>query len=332
MYKVAVVGASGLVGREMIKVLEERDFPIEKLYPLATRRSAGETVLFRGEETPLLDIENFDYQGIDLALFAGGDSASSVQAPRAVAAGTLVVDNSSYFRMHREVPLLVPEVNPEARKAGDNLIANPNCCVIPLTLVLNPIKKEFGLKKLVISTYQSVSGSGKAALEELSGQIRNWVNRQPLEYLVYPHQIAFNLFAEVGPIKEDGWFDEEEKVREETRKILEMPELPVTATCVRVPVLIGHSLSVYLETEREIAPEAVKTLLKKAPGVKTADFPTPRDAEGKDEVLVGRIRRAGDDPKTLAFFCTADNLRLGAALNAVKIAERILLKKPEYIA
>jgi len=331
MYQVAIVGASGLVGREMIRILEERKFPVEKLYPFTTQRSCGQSVKFRGEEIAFLPVEKTGYQGIDLALFAGGEIASSAYVPQALKDGALVIDNSSYFRMGEEIPLIVPEVNPQALQNHSGLIANPNCCAIPLVLTLKPLADEFGLTKVVVTTYQSVSGSGKAAIRELTDQVKNWANRQPLEYLVYPHQIAFNLFAEIGPLKDDGYFDEEEKVMEETRKILAMPNLSITATCVRVPVIVGHSLAVYLETEKPVTPEAAKALLGKAGGVKLEDFPTPLKAEGKNEVLIGRIRKAGDNPRALAYFCSSDNLRLGAALNAVKIAEKVLLKSPEYI-
>ncbi len=330
-YTVAVVGATGAVGTTMLEILAERDLPLERVRVMASARSAGARLPWRGGELTVEDVAVADFAGVDLALFAGGEVASADQAPRARARGTLVVDNSATFRMDPEVPLVVPEVNAHHLARHSGLVANPNCSTIQMVVALAPIHAAAGLKRVAVSTYQSVSGTGKEALEELREQTRSWVGggASPLPK-VYPRPIAFNLLPHVAAFDEEGSTGEEVKMVLETRKILDLPELPVMATCVRVPVLHAHSEVVYVETERPLGPEEARELLRGAPGIRVVDdpvrgeYPTPLDAEGQDLVLVGRIRRDPTVAHGLAMWVVADNLRKGAATNAVQIAEALL--------
>ncbi|GAA3509577.1 aspartate-semialdehyde dehydrogenase [Georgenia daeguensis] len=335
---VAVVGATGQVGRVMRQLLEERDFPAETVRFFASARSAGTTLPFRGQDVVVEDVATADLAGIDIAIFSAGATASREHAPRFAAAGAVVVDNSSAWRKDPEVPLVVSEVNPHAmadRPKG--IIANPNCTTMAAMPTLKVLHAEAGLERLVVSTYQAVSGSGVAGVQELEGQVRAAVEQdltglaldgsavafpEPQKYVA---PIAFDVVALAGSIVDDGSeeTDEEQKLRNESRKILELPDLAVAGTCVRVPVFTGHALSVNAEFARPISPERARELLADAPGVELADVPTPLQAAGADDTFVGRIRTDQSVPggRGLAMFVVGDNLRKGAALNAVQIAE-----------
>jgi len=329
---VAVVGATGLVGNEMIRVLEQRDFPISTLRAFATSRSAGTTMKFKGQDVPVEDIEKVDFKGIGCALFSGGEVASTVYAPKAVADGCLVIDNSASFRMDPEVPLVVPEVNPEAISLHKGIIANPNCSTIQMVVVLKPIHDRVGIERVVVTTYQSVSGTGKAALEELDEQVRAYLNHQKMHHQVYPHQIAFNVLPQIGDFEDDGYSKEEKKMIFETTKIMDDPSIKVTATTVRVPVRIGHSEAINLQTRMKLTAMEARELLRKSPGIKIMDrpsegiYPLPILSEGGDDVLVGRVREDPSLEMGLDLWIAADNLRKGAALNAVQIAEYMMAK------
>ncbi len=324
---VAVVGATGVVGREFLHVLEERRFPVSEVRLYASGRSAGESLVFRSREVVVQNLAQADFDGVDLVLSSPGASVSREFAPRAVAAGAVVVDNSSAFRMDPDVPLVVPEVNPEAARSHHGVIANPNCSTIQLVVVLWPIHRAFGLKRVVVSTYQAVSGAGRKAMEELMSQCVALLNQRPLRIERFPHQIAFNVLPQIDVFEEDGSTREEAKVVRESRKILGLPDLRIAATAVRVPVMNGHAESVNVETERPCPPEAVREVLSAAPGVVVHDdpaelaYPMPLLASGRDEVFVGRIRKDGSVENGVALWVCADNLRKGAALNAVQIAE-----------
>jgi aspartate-semialdehyde dehydrogenase len=330
-YTVAVVGATGAVGRTMLEVLAERNLPLGRVRAMASVRSAGTRILWKGEPLQVEDVARADFGGVDLALFAGGEVASAEYAPRACAQGALVIDNSATFRMDPKVPLVVPEVNPHHLAGHSGLIANPNCSTIQMVVALAPIHAAAGLKRVAVATYQSVSGTGKEALEELQEQTRSCLDGGPLPSpRVYPRRIAFNVLPQIAAFDEEGSTGEEVKMAQETRKILGLADLPVMATCVRVPVLHVHSEVVYVETERSLSPEQAREVLRCAPGIRVVDdpargeYPTPLDAEGQDLVLVGRIRRDPTVPHGLAMWVVADNLRKGAATNAVQIAEVIL--------
>lgn len=336
-----VVGATGQVGTVMRRLLEERDFPIASIRFFASARSAGTTLAFRGEEIVVEDTATADPTGLDIALFSAGATGSRAEAPRFAAAGVTVIDNSSAWRMDPEVPLVVSEVNPHAiDEAAKGIIANPNCTTMAAMPVLKVLHEEAGLERLIVSTYQAVSGSGLAGARELATQVRVAVEDENLlqlvhdgqavrmpEPVVYKRPIAFDVIPLAGSIVDDGQneTDEEKKLRNESRKILELPELLVSGTCVRVPVFTGHSLSINAEFARDITPERATELLADAPGVALADIPTPLEAAGQDPSLVGRIRADQSAPagKGLALFISNDNLRKGAALNAVQIAELV---------
>ncbi|HXE71040.1 MAG TPA: aspartate-semialdehyde dehydrogenase [Candidatus Nitrosotenuis sp.] len=329
--RVAVVGATGAVGQTMLRVLQERAFPVAQLRPMATSRSAGSAISWRGRAVPVEDVEQADFTGVDLALLAGGEIASSVYAPRALEQGAVVVDNSATYRMDPEVPLVVPEVNPQALRGHKGLIANPNCSTIQLVVALAPLHRAAGLRRVVVTTFQSVSGTGKEAIEELSGQLRRWAAEAELAPpRVYPRQIAFNLLPQIGSFDDEGYSGEEVKIMAETRRILDLPDLAVAATCVRVPVFYSHAESVYIETERPLSPAQAREILASAPGLQVLDeparglYPTPLDAQDQDLVLVGRIRRDPCVAHGLHLWVVADNLRKGAATNAVQIAEHLL--------
>ena len=331
-YNIAVVGATGMVGKEIISILEERAFPVGELKLLASERSAGSFIQYNGKnhKVELLTYDSFN--GTDIGLFSPGASVSAEFAPAAVNAGAIVIDNTSCFRMEPDIPLIVPEVNPEF--IGDfknkGIIANPNCSTIQMVVALKPIYDEVGIKRIVVSTYQAVSGSGKDAMDELHNQMLSVFNQQPLKCDVYPYQIAFNCIPHIDAFTDDGYTKEEIKMILETKKILGDDSLAVTATTVRVPVFFGHSESVNIETEEKITVSAVKTLLKKSPGVLLVDnpsalqYPLAIEAAGNDEVMVGRIREDSSIENGLNLWIVADNLRKGAALNAVQIAELLV--------
>jgi aspartate-semialdehyde dehydrogenase len=340
-YHVAVVGATGAVGNEMIRILEERQFPVEKLTLLASERSVGKELNFRGKAlTVELLTENSwgtpcgKMSPIEIGLFSAGGGISERFAPFAVAAGCVVIDNTNAFRMVPEIPLVVPEVNPEAIALYKNrgIIANPNCSTIQMVVALKPIHDAVRIKRIVVSTYQAVSGTGKKAIEELTLQTRALMNGQEPVVKVYPHRIAFNCLPHIDVFMDNGYTKEEMKMVNETKKIMNDPSIAVTATTVRVPVFHAHSESINIETERKITPDEVRALLSTAPGVRVVDdprwkqYPLAIDAAGHDETLVGRIREDESIPNGINMWVVADNIRKGASLNAVQIAE-ILIRK-----
>ena len=329
-YKVAVLGATGVVGKEMLKVLEERNFPVERLLPLASSRTAGSTVVFKGKEHKVELAEPDSFNGIDIGLFSAGASISEKFAPEAAKRGVVVIDNTSFFRMHPDIPLVVPEVNPQALKRHKGIIANPNCSTAQMVVVLKPIHDKYRIKRVVISTYQSVSGWGKEAVDELITQTKAWVEGRPVETKILPRQIMFNAVPQIDSFLDTGYTKEEMKMINETKKIMEDDSIAVTATTVRVPVFIGHSESVNIETEKPLSREDVMHLLSKAPGVKVMDdpankvYPTAIDCVGIDDTLVGRIRKDVSVPNGIDLWIVSDNLRKGAATNAVQIAEEMI--------
>ncbi len=332
MFNVAVVGATGAVGSMMLRVLEERGFPVTELRPLASARSEGRIVEFLGKPFVVQKLTDDSFEGIDIALFSAGGERSRAFAPSAVEAGAVVIDNSSAFRMAPNVPLVVPEVNEDAIQAHEGIIANPNCVAAPLVVVLKPIADAVGLERVIISSYQAVSGTGASAIAELRRQTEGYLIGDEPDPVVYPHPIAFNVLPHIDAFDETGYTGEERKVIAETRKMLEMPQLAVSATCVRVPVFHGHSLSVQIETTEPLSADAARGLLMGAPGVMLADepqlgvYPLPRLATGRDEVMVGRIRNDLSHPRGLALWISSDNLRKGAATNAVQIAESLVMR------
>ncbi|MGW9020941.1 aspartate-semialdehyde dehydrogenase [Leucobacter chromiiresistens] len=338
---VAVVGATGQVGAVMRRLLEERDFPIASIRFFSSARSAGSTLAFRGEDIVVEDVATADKSGIDIALFSAGGAASKQYSPEFAAAGAIVIDNSSAWRLDPDVPLVVSEVNPHAiAEARKGIIANPNCTTMAAMPVMKALDAEAGLERLIVTTFQAVSGSGLVGARELAGQAEAAVRSGNLEQLVhdgsavdfpapevYTKTIAFNVLPLAGSIVDDGEgeTDEEKKLRNESRKILELPDLRVAGTCVRVPVFTGHSLSISAEFERQISPDRAREVLGAAPGVELSDVPTPLEAAGKDPSLVGRIRadQSAPEGRGLTLFISNDNLRKGAALNAVQIAELV---------
>ena len=329
--KVAVLGATGLVGREMIKILEQRNFPVTEFVALASERSAGRTVTFRNAEHVVNAVNDDSFKGIEIALFSAGGGASKRWAPVASAAGAVVVDNSSAWRIDPKVPLVVPEVNPEDIKLHNGIIANPNCSTIQSVVALNPLHLKFGLNYAAFTTYQSVSGTGVEALQTLESGSRSILDgRAPATQITYPHPIAFDLLPHIGAFDSDGTTDEEWKMVRETQKIMHLPELKVSCTAVRVPVFRGHGESIIAKFDNPVTPDEAREILKTAPGVVVQDEPTnsiyprPRYSEGKDPVFVGRIRKDLGRTNALSMWVVADNLRKGAALNAVQIAEMLL--------
>ena len=324
-YRVAVVGATGAVGGVMLDVLAERGFPAAEVVPFASARSAGRQ-LPQGVVQPL---EDATIGGFDVALFSAGSTVSAEWAPRFAATVCLVIDNSSRWRMQADIPLVVAEVNPDAIDAHHGIVANPNCSTMQMVVALKPLHDAAGIERLVISTYQSTSGTGVRAVAEMMDQARLVLDGQPASApAIYPHQIAFNVLPQVETFKDgDDYTTEERKMIAETRKILGLPDLRVSATCARVPVKVGHSQSVNLETRHDLSPADARELLAAAPGVRVVDdpanavYPLPLDAAGGDDVLVGRIRRDPSNPRTLNLWIVGDNLRKGAALNAVQLAE-----------
>jgi aspartate-semialdehyde dehydrogenase len=330
---IAVVGATGAVGEAMMEILEQREFPVGKLYALASERSAGKTVRFRGKSITVSDLAEFDFSKTAIALFSAGGSVSEEHAPRAAASGCVVIDNTSHFRRREDIPLVVPEVNPGALAAyrSTRIIANPNCSTIQMLVALKPIYDAVGISRINVATYQAVSGTGKAAIEELAGQTARLLNGQPTEAKVYSKQIAFNALPHIDTFEENGYTREEMKMVWETQKILEDPDITVNATCVRVPVFYGHSEAVHIETNTKITADAARKLLQDAPGVTLADgredgaYPTAvTDGAGSNPVYVGRIREDISHPTGLNLWVVADNLRKGAALNSIQIAELLV--------
>jgi aspartate-semialdehyde dehydrogenase len=327
---VAVVGATGMVGREMLRVLAQRNFPSNRVTALASERSNGLTVAYNGGSIKVEPLDEKAFKGIDIALFAASGDIALIYGPVAAEAGALVIDNSSAWRMKQNVPLVVPEVNSEDIRDNEGIIANPNCCAIPLTVILNPLKRAVGLERVLVSTYQSASGAGRALVDELEEQTKAIAGGTEPQAVVYPYQLAYNVVPGGWRPEAEGYNEEEVKIVNETRKILHMPELRITATCVRVPVPVGHGESVFLETTEKITADEARTLFATAPGVIVEDdphaklYPTPHRVAGKDEVYVGRIRNDASTKNGLALWLVSDNLRKGAALNAVQIAEQAI--------
>jgi len=331
-YRVGVLGATGLVGTTILELLSDRDFPVAELRPLASERSAGKEIEWRGESVTVQAIGDDAIQGLDLVLSSAGGSVSAEWTPKIVAAGATVVDNTSYWRMHDDVPLVVSEVNPDALQGHNGIIANPNCSTMQMVVALKPLYDAAGIERLVISTYQAVSGTGKAAIDELRSQARAIVGGYDVpEPQIYPHQIAFNVLAQAGSFADgDDHTDEERKLINETRKILGDAEIRVSATCIRVPVVTGHSEAVNVETREPLDPEQARELLAAAPGVTVVDdpaagrYPMAVEAAGSDDVYVGRIRRDPGNERALDMWIVSDNLRKGAATNAVQVAELLV--------
>ncbi len=322
-----MLGATGAVGQELLTLLAERDFPIAELLPLASPRSAGQRLDWQGQSLEVRPVDDSVFEGVDLVLASAGGSTSRQWAPRAVAAGAVVIDNSSAFRLDPDVPLVVPEVNPGAAFAHRGILANPNCTTILLTVALAPLVARRPLRRVVVSTYQSASGAGARAMEELKTLSRTVLEGGTPVSAVLPHSLAFNLFLHNSPLQASGYCEEELKMLHETRKILELPQLRLTATCVRVPVLRAHSEAVNLEFEEPFPVEEARALLAAAPGVELIDdwdsqrFPMPTDVTGRDPVAVGRIRQDLSEPCALELWLCGDQIRKGAALNAIQIAE-----------
>jgi aspartate-semialdehyde dehydrogenase len=324
---VAIVGATGVVGQAFIAILEQRRFPVRELRLLASDRSVGRQVRVGDREYTVAEATEDAFEGIDLALFSAGTDVSARLAPAAVRAGAVVVDNSAAFRMHEDVPLVVPEVNPQDLATHRGIIANPNCSTIQMVVALNPLHRVNRIRRVIVSTYQSVSGAGAPAIDELREQLRAWVEGAPLQARAFPHQIACNVLPHIDVFLDNGYTKEEWKMVQETRKIMHEPTLPVSATCVRVPVFVGHAEAVTVEFEQPFPPDEVRAILRKAPGVVVVDepsqarYPLPTDVAGTDPVYVGRIRADASHPNGVVMWIVADNVRKGAALNAIQIAE-----------
>lgn len=329
MPNVAIVGATGAVGQEFLKILSERNFPVNELKLLATKRSAGKSVIWQGRELEVQETTADSFKGIDIALFAGG-SAGTEYARAAVDSGAVVIDNSSAFRLDPKVPLVVPEVNPEDVRWHQGIIANPNCSTIIMVVALKPILDLAGIRRVVVSTYQAVSGAGREGIEELENQMRAWVKGEDLSARIFPYQIAFNLIPRIDVFQEGDYTKEEWKMVKETQKIFHVPDLAITATTVRVPVLRSHSESINIETERKVTVAQVKEALSKAGGVIVEDnpaedrYPMPWFSADTDEVYVGRIREDFSIAQGLNLWVVGDQIRKGAATNAVQIAELLL--------
>lgn len=329
-YNIAILGATGAVGQTMIKVLEEREFPIDEIRLLASPRSAGKEIEYMGVKYKVEPVSPEAFEGIDIALFSAGGSRSKEWAPVAVEKGAIVIDNSSAFRMDEDVPLVVPEVNPEDVKWHKGIIANPNCSTIQMVVALNPIHKAKKIKRIFVSTYQAVSGAGATAIKDLENETKAHFEGKFYYPEALPQHIAFNVIPHIDVFLENDYTKEEMKMVNETRKIMHAPDIKVSPTCVRVPVFYGHSESIVIETEKPISPDEAREILKNAPGVIVEDdphnnlYPMPIEAAGKDEVFVGRIREDFNFENGLAMWVVADNLRKGAATNAVQIAELLV--------
>jgi aspartate-semialdehyde dehydrogenase len=333
LYDVAVVGATGAVGEAMISILEQRDFPVRNLYALASSRSAGKTIMFKGNTVRVTDLAEFDFSQAQIGLFSAGGSISEKYAPIAAEAGCVVIDNTSHFRRDEDVPLIVPEVNIEslAGYTTRNIIANPNCSTIQMVVALKPIYDAVGIERINVATYQAVSGTGKEAIEELAGQTAGLLNGKEVTCDVYPKQIAFNVLPHIDTFQENGYTREEMKMVWETQKIFGDGSIQVNPTCVRVPVFFSHSEAVHVETVDKITAEEARALLENAPGVQVMDeradggYPTAvGDSSGQDPVFVGRIREDISHPRGLDLWVVSDNVRKGAALNSVQIAECLI--------
>ncbi|MCY8103936.1 aspartate-semialdehyde dehydrogenase [Bacillus sp. FSL K6-1005] len=334
---VAVVGATGAVGQQMLKTLEDRNFEMDTLTLLSSKRSAGTQVTFRGQELTVQEASPESFEGVDIALFSAGGSVSQALAPEAVKRGAIVIDNTSAFRMDENTPLVVPEVNEADLHEHNGIIANPNCSTIQMVAALEPIRKAYGLNKVIVSTYQAVSGAGNEAVKELHSQTEAILNNEEIKPEIMPvkgdekhYQIAFNAIPQIDKFQDNGYTFEEMKMINETKKIMHMPELQVAATCVRLPIETGHSESVYIEVDRDDATvEDIKNLLKEAPGITLQDdpsqqlYPMPADAVGKNDVFVGRIRKDLDRANGFHLWVVSDNLLKGAAWNSVQIAESL---------
>ena len=333
-FDVAVVGATGAVGETIISILEERKFPVGTLYPLASARSAGSRVEFRGSYLKVQDLAQFDFSKVQIGLFSAGGDVSAIYAPKAAAAGCIVIDNTAHFRYEADIPLVIPEVNPHAiaQYPARNIIANPNCSTIQMLVALKPIYDAVGITRINVCTYQAVSGTGKEAIEELAGQSAALLNASPIEPKVYPKQIAFNVLPQIDVFQDNGYTKEEMKMVWETQKIFEDANIKVNPTAARVPVFYGHSEAVHIETRDKISAAQARALLQKAPGVVVLDelkpggYPTAvTESAGTDAVYVGRIREDISHPRGLDLWIVSDNVRKGAALNSIQIAE-ILIK------
>lgn len=332
-YDVAIVGATGAVGGVMLRILEQRKFPVNNLYLLASERSAGETMSFNKKQYTVENLADFDFSKVQVGLFSAGGSVSAKYAPIAAAAGCIVIDNTSHFRYEEDIPLVVPEVNPEAIAdyKNQNIIANPNCSTIQMLVALKPIYDAVGINRINVATYQSVSGTGKEAIDELAGQTAKLLNGLKADIEVYPKQIAFNVLPQIDVFMDNGYTKEEMKMVWETKKIFGDNDITVNPTCVRVPVFYSHSEAVHIETATPISVEDVHALLRKAPGVKVLDkredggYPTAiGEGTDHDEVWVGRVRKDISHPNGLNLWIVSDNLRKGAALNSIQIAEELI--------
>ena len=333
-FNVAVVGATGAVGETMLSILQERNFPVENIYALASSRSAGSTIRFNGKTVTVEELEKFDFKGVDIGLFSPGASVSKIHAPRAVEAGCVVVDNTSEFRYDDDIPLVVPEVNPHAIADYKNrgIIANPNCSTIQMLVALKPIHDAATIERINVCTYQAVSGTGKEAIKELAKQTAELLNGRPAVCEIYPKQIAFNALPQIDGFQENGYTKEEMKMVWETRKIFEDDAIQVNPTAVRIPVFFGHSEAIHIETRKKLSAQDVKKLLSNKPGIELLDehkdggYPTAvSEAAGTDPVFVGRIREDISHPQGINLWVVSDNVRKGAALNSIQIAE-ILVK------
>jgi len=332
-FNVAIAGATGAVGEALISILEERDFPVAQLFPLASERSAGSTVMFKNKPVKVQNLAEFDFTQAEIGLFSAGGSVSAEFAPKAGQCGCIVIDNTSHFRYQDDIPLVVPEVNPEsiAEYLNHNIIANPNCSTIQMLVALKPIHDAARIKRISVATYQAVSGTGKAAVEELAKQTAELLNGRDAECAVYPRQIAFNVLPHIDQFMENGYTKEEMKMHWETRKIFGDTEITVSATCVRVPVFYGHSEAIQIETEDKLSVSEARSLLESAPGVELMDdreagaYPTAfHDSASQDAVFVGRIREDLSLTNGLNLWVVSDNVRKGAALNSVQIAEELI--------
>ena len=329
-YTIAVLGATGAVGREMISILEERNFPVKELIPLASARSAGTTIPFRGEEVTVREATPESFKGVDIVLGASPNKLAKEMAPHIVAAGAVFVDNSSAFRLRDDVPLVIPEINPEDVKKHNGIISNPNCSTIVSLVAVNALNKISPIKAMTVSTYQAVSGAGAGGPVELQGQVEAIANGKEVETKVFPYQIAYNLIPQIGDFTENGYTTEEMKMQNEGRKILHLPELLVGCTCVRVPVFRSHSISITLATESPISVEEAKEAIANAGGCRLVDDPTtksypmPLDTSDQDIVFVGRIRKDLTNPNGITLWCCGDQVRKGAATNTIQIAELLI--------
>ena len=329
-YNVAVVGATGAVGTEMLKVLEEYEIPIDQLKVIASPRSKGKEIEFKGEKYTIETIEKGTFEDVDIALFSIGSSNSAKFVPQAVYEGAIVIDNSNAYRMNEDVPLVVPEINPEDILEHNGIIANPNCSTIQMVIALNPIRKAHVINKVIVSTYQAVSGTGQKAIFELREQSENYLNGDKVDTTVYPHQIAFNAIPLIDKVNENGYTEEELKLNRETKKIFKNKNIEVTATAVRIPVFYGHSESIHVEFDIPVDLEEIRYLLEDDENIKLMDnpsediYPTPLMSEDDDRILVGRLRRDLNNENALEMWVVGNNIRKGAALNAVQIADYII--------